>query len=226
MCYYGVFDILYLCDVIIHFIHRYWKSFRQKFQLSCKSRISLYIDIISLLPQEVAIKLIYDRLIYYCRFITYIRMYRVFEFFKQMLGSVTTHRWSLFLAQYFVIFIMFLHTAVCIWYYLGCYQPNCKSYYWTSLLYLGDGQVDNLYDWYMFCAYISISFLSTTGFGDFYAVSTIERIYCILVMICGYLLLILLISMLTVLLINKGYRKAQFFFEVRIYHIDCIISSN
>ena len=73
----------------------------------------------------------------------------------------------------------------CVWYRIAVEidssQPKTAS---TFIREWGFNKVDDSTKLYMAC-YYSLTTLSTVGFGDFYPVNTIERIFVILIEIYG-----------------------------------------
>lgn len=216
--FYVLCDIVYLADLVLNLVHRYWKRLYQKFQLKHKRKYLLLIDGLSLLPQEIILGSIFGYehwSVIYCRVPTFIRLYRVMQFLYVILGSVRSHRWNWFLCQYMLLFSMVLHTAVCVWFYMGSIpSDDANQRNWATMLVTTLVYIDTIYDWYLCCLYIAVTFMSNTGFGDFYATRLTEGLYCIVVMLTGFILVIVLIAILTVQLVNAGYRRAKFAYEV------------
>lgn len=218
---YVMCDIIYLFNLILVLLHCYSKKLQQKFQIKPTHTFLFIIDVISLLPQESILGLIIgyqNSLIYYCRYVTFLRLYRIWLLFAEILKSVRNHRWAWFLVQYIILYSMALHTAVCIWFSLGCIEEHCKEqYFWTSIFNSGPLHIGSITEWYLICLYVSVTLISNTGFGDFYATNFDEGFYFILVETCGFMLVAVLIAVLTVQLVNLGYRKYMFAYKVSKY---------
>ena len=79
-----------------------------------------------------------------------------------------------------VFFIFFFHITACMFIFLGTLDYDMSSWMWDPYYYMMD--VDELY---IMALYWIVTTTSTVGYGDLSASTTLERIYCICIMLAG-----------------------------------------
>lgn len=79
-----------------------------------------------------------------------------------------------------IFFVFFFHITACMFIFIGTLDGDMSSWMWDPYYYMMDaGQL------YIMSLYFIVTTTSTVGYGDLSASTTLERIYCIVIMLAG-----------------------------------------
>ncbi|XP_044766820.1 uncharacterized protein LOC123322840 [Coccinella septempunctata] len=120
-------DLLYLFNVIVLSLHRYWKDLSKRSYTVRVSTSSYVLDIVSLLPQELIAVAIFGSssiISVSLRWITFIRLRCLISFMKSF-SQVLNNRWTTFVIAFFTIMCVIQHLSTCLIYEASCHHLRC-----------------------------------------------------------------------------------------------------
>lgn len=116
-----------------------------------------------------------------------IRLAKVFKLLKSKNTVVSQFSQKMKISQsverlmfFSVFFILFFHISACMFIFIGILDYDMNSWMWNSM----HSSLEN-FDLYVYSLYFIVTTTSTVGYGDLSASTTIERIFCILIMLAG-----------------------------------------
>ena len=81
---------------------------------------------------------------------------------------------------FIVFFTFFFHISTCLFIFIGQLDKDTSSWLWDETYsYMPDSQL------YLMSLYFIVTTTSTVGYGDLSASTTVERIFCIIIMLAG-----------------------------------------
>jgi hypothetical protein len=100
-------------------------------------------------------------------------------------------------------FVLFAHLVACFWYYLGVSQkdvvlPKEPAGWLVEFFDVGQLESLSMWDMYTLSLYWAIVSICTTGYGDFYGTTTIERVFITIMLLAGAILYAFLFGNVTV----------------------------
>jgi hypothetical protein len=103
-----------------------------------------------------------------------------------------------------VFFIFFYHICACMFIFLGQLDDDSSGWMMDTYYYLM-----NPTQLYIMSLYFIVTTTSTVGYGDLSASTTIERIYCIIIMLAGVTAFTFISGALSSILSNYDTSQAQ-----------------
>ncbi len=76
-------------------------------------------------------------------------------------------------------FVIFIHIVACFFVLMATLEDDVTKTWMTKFNYEDDAQI------YILAVYFVMTTTMTVGYGDIYAVTTLERVYCIILMVIG-----------------------------------------
>lgn len=226
--------IFYLCSDLIFLLDIFFTFFttvsdkQQVDEISDRSFIArnylkgwFWIDFISILPLDVALMQDQDEqqatmMVRFARIgklyklIRMLRLAKVLKLLKtkQQLADFTQHfpikQGQERLVFFGVFFIFFFHISACMFIFFGTLDADMSSWMWDPYYYMMDQ--DQLY---IMSLYFVVTTTSTVGYGDLSASTTLERIYCIVLMLAGVTAFTFISGALSSILASSDVSTAQ-----------------
>ncbi|KAG5884359.1 hypothetical protein JTB14_030798 [Gonioctena quinquepunctata] len=212
--FYAAFDILYFTNFILLLLHNYGKRTKKELNRTIKTSVFvLVLDVFSILSQfALVVPFIESRyifLVHYFRTATFLRLHHIFIRSR----TLEVKRLSRLVIQYFLLLLIFIHTANLIWYFIECMDVDC-----VPKIYRGDmGRVthrDWKY-WYFFHIHTTVQLLLNVGFGNIFPGNFYEVYLFIAIIILGHGMIVWLVSKFTWYFINRNNHKVFFIQKIK-----------
>ena len=154
-----------------------------------------FIDVISILPvdlisydkAEVTVLARAAKIGKLYKLIRMIRLAKVLKLLKSKNTVVTQFTQKMKISQgmerlmfFMVFFVFFFHISTCMWIFIASVDLDTSS--WLAdpyYIYMDDE------DLYLMSGYFIVTTISTVGYGDLSASTTLERVFCIIIMLAG-----------------------------------------
>mmetsp|Transcript_27296 Transcript_27296/g.36510 ORF Transcript_27296/g.36510 Transcript_27296/m.36510 type:complete len:264 (+) Transcript_27296:1271-2062(+) len=199
--FYSTTDFIFFIDIILSFFTSV--SDEQKvYEITDKKYIArtylkgwFWVDFISILPLDLIMLQQQNQATILARFarigklyklIRMIRLAKVLKLLKskrqvsQFTQKMRINQGKERLLFFAVFFIFFFHISTCMFIFIGTLDYDTSSWMWDPYYYMMD--TDQLY---IMSLYFIVTTTSTVGYGDLSASTTLERLYCIVIMIAG-----------------------------------------
>ena len=98
-----------------------------------------------------------------------------------------------------------LRRLACTWYLLACWAPTCSPSSWVAESHT----IGSVATRYWTSVYWTVTTMTTTGYGDYHAFTTAERVYAAVVMILGKIMYGFLLGNITSTLV-RGYARGVY----------------
>ena len=103
-----------------------------------------------------------------------------------------------------IFFVFFYHISACMWIFFGTLDPDMSSWMWDPGYYnMGTAEL------YIMSLYFIVTTTSTVGYGDLSASTTIERFFCIFLMLAGVSAFTFISGTLSSILTNSDSQASQ-----------------
>ncbi|GJQ74387.1 hypothetical protein Trydic_g21261 [Trypoxylus dichotomus] len=204
-----VCDAVYALDIICTLFLRAIMLVQSNVLDEPKHMGYIVIDCVLAVPYATGYFLIFkdstSRLLLLLRLITWLRLYRLVDFFTCYESTIQNYRWTLFYIKFTLYFVILQHCFSCVWYGLLKFSPTERT--WSDTIANFTSSSKPLSQRYFISSYFSIIILTQTGFGDFTPVNMQERILAIFEMSLGIFLWSYYASNLTILFLRSKYPK-------------------
>ena len=194
-------DVIFFIDIILSFFTAVSDE-NKIYHVTDKDKIAkeyikswFIIDFISILPidyimlsssNQATILARFARIGKLYKLIRMIRLAKVLKLLKskkqvsQFTQKLRINQGKERLIFFTVFFVFFFHISSCLFIFIGTLDYDTSSWMWDPYYYLMDEN-----QLYIMSLYFIVTTTSTVGYGDLSASTTIERIYCVVIMLAG-----------------------------------------
>lgn len=108
------------------------------------------------------------------------------------------------LAFFSFFFLIFLHVSSCMFVMLAHYEEGFMAERWIEPFLAAD----NMFELYVTSCYFVLTTTATVGYGDIYPMNTLERLFCMGLMMIGVLSFTFISGALSSILQTYDFRQA------------------
>ncbi|XP_050665526.1 uncharacterized protein LOC126965798 [Leptidea sinapis] len=201
-------DVTFLCGL------KFSKQWRKTLNLVEPSIERVIVDLFLAVPYPISYLLSFDLPFHFfiiSPVMATVRVYRIIEFLYNKSSQAGTNQWTIFLAQYLILFLLSVHTWTCIWYLSSYRSFNIHSLRSSWSIGAVNLPTETVLDWHFICAYWSVMILTTNSLGDLYPVSSLERVVATVAVLLGFFLTtVIFVGSLTSQFITITTRRAKY----------------
>ncbi|XP_071956713.1 uncharacterized protein [Antedon mediterranea] len=174
------------------------RDFNKVYKSYLKKKSGFILDVVAALPLDILALAGGDNkqkflALTILRLIHLVRLYRLSEFFKSWETELNINVFHVRMTKFFVILVIVIHFFASLWYLLACPNKKCKKESWAAYngyYYENPEDKPKMYELYVYCdcIYWCVATLTSTGYGDIHAYSTVEMVFASFVMVAGQVL--------------------------------------
>ena len=193
-----VMDFIFIVDLVISLKTAYldksgkWVVNQQEILVKEIKDTGFWMDFIGSIPLAWFSSFVDESFQAFFRLNRLTRIFKIYMYFKEKEQELSSG-FSIKLLKFALFVGLYILYGSCFWYMLGCWGTLCKSKEntfgnWTMTV------KDPTYfhemaamDQFVTCIYFVVLSIATVGYGDIYPINSSERIFCMVLMISGNL---------------------------------------
>ncbi|XP_064635102.1 uncharacterized protein LOC135492519 [Lineus longissimus] len=176
----------------------------------------LFVDLVSILPIELiclAAQTTQQKWILFAflKLNRLIKVVKAADHFQKLEASLDQDIVSIRMAKCIVYISLLSHCFACVWFLSGCSGDACRSMSWVTHINLFNTDANvNIGMRYVQSLYWAAATMTSTGYGDISAHTTLGRVVCIVAMLIGLLLYGYCLSIIAATLANMDSAKVTY----------------